>query len=75
MRFSWLQCAAPQRAFVVQASTTLRKSPSATGAVVRALPSGLRVYPTGNKQDLWWEVADDNDNVGWVRNDKLAPAE
>lgn len=63
---------APIQTFVVQQSTTLRTAPE-TGAVVRALPSGLRVYPTGNRDGMWWEVMDDNDNIGWVQNDRLAP--
>jgi curli biogenesis system outer membrane secretion channel CsgG len=65
---------APTRSFTVQSSTTLRRTPSDKGAVVRALPGGMTVFPTGNKDGMWWEVADDNDNVGWVRNDKLAAA-
>lgn len=63
---------APSRSFTVVTSTTLRKTPNPKGAVIRALPAGLVVYPTGNKEGLYWEVADDNDNVGWVSNDKLA---
>ena len=63
---------APSRSFTVQSPTTLRKTPSPKAAVIRALPAGLTVYPTGNKSDMWWEVADDNDNVGWVMNDKLS---
>ncbi len=66
---------APSRSFTVQTATTLRKTPSPKGAVIRALPAALVVYPTGNKEGLWWEVADDNDNVGWVMNDKLAASQ
>lgn len=65
--------AAPSKTFVAQAVVNLRKGPNTTSAVIRALPAGSIVYPTGNKQDLWWEVADENDNVGWVLNTKLAP--
>jgi hypothetical protein len=32
------------------------------------------VYPTGARNGLWWEVADENGNVGWVINSKLAPS-
>ncbi len=67
--------AAPSRSFTVQSPTTMRKAPNSKGAVIRALPAGMVVYPTGNKSDLWWEVADDNDNVGWVLNDKLAASQ
>ena len=64
--------AAPVQTFVVQQATTLRSAPE-TGSVVRALPEGLRVYPTGNRDGMWWEIMDDNDNLGWVQNDRLAP--
>jgi hypothetical protein len=63
--------AAPTRSFTVAAPTTMRKTPASNGAVVRSMPAGLTVYPTGNKQDIWWEIVDDNDNSGWVQNDKL----
>lgn len=64
---------APIQTFTVQQPSTLRSSPSPQGAVVRALPQGLRVYPTGNRDGAWWEVMDDNDNIGWVQNERLAP--
>ncbi|MEL6379825.1 MAG: SH3 domain-containing protein, partial [Pseudomonadota bacterium] len=31
------------------------------------------VYPLGRKEGLWWEIEDENGNVGWVPNDKLKP--
>ncbi|WP_303829746.1 CsgG/HfaB family protein [Asticcacaulis taihuensis] len=67
--------AAPSRSFTVQTATTLRSAPNTTGKVIRALPVGLTVYPTGNKDGMYWEVADDNDNVGWVKNDSLAASQ
>ncbi|CAM3336781.1 CsgG/HfaB family protein [Asticcacaulis taihuensis] len=67
--------AAPSRSFTVRTATTLRSAPNATGKVIRALPVGLTVYPTGNKDGMYWEVADDNDNVGWVKNDSLAASQ
>ena len=69
------KAAAPERAFTVQAATTLRKTPDPKGAVVRALPVGLTLYPTGEKNGIWWQVADDNDNIGWVKNDTLSAAQ
>lgn len=64
--------AAPTRSFDVLTATTLRSTPDAKGKVLRALPVGLTVYPTGEKNGMWWQVADDNDNIGWVMNDKLS---
>ena len=66
--------AAPAKTFTAQAPVAMRTTPAATGKVIRTLPVGAIVYPTGNKNGLWWEVADENDNVGWVLNTKLAPS-
>ena len=66
--------AAPARTFTAQASVAMRASAAASGKVIRTLPPGAIVYPTGAKNGLWWEVADENDNVGWVLNTKLAPS-
>jgi curli biogenesis system outer membrane secretion channel CsgG len=49
-------------------------APAGHGRQVRKLALGATVYPTGNKNGLWWEVADENDNVGWVLNTKWQPA-
>lgn len=67
--------AAPKEAFVVRVgSVALRRSPANSSGVVRTLESGMLVYPTGAKEGLWWEVEDENENVGWVENDKLEQA-
>lgn len=64
----------PTKTFTVLAPVALRFSASANATVVRTLPVGAVVYLTGAKNGLWWEVADENDNVGWVLNTKLAPS-
>jgi curli biogenesis system outer membrane secretion channel CsgG len=66
--------AAPTKTFTAMGPVAMHKTASAQGAVIRTLPPGSIVYPTGNKNGLWWEVADENDNVGWVLNTKLAPS-
>ncbi|SFS02334.1 CsgG/HfaB family protein [Sphingomonas jatrophae] len=66
--------AAPAKAFRATALVSLRKAPNPKGALIRTLPAGSEVYPTGNKEGMWWEVADENDNVGWTLNTKLAPS-
>lgn len=66
--------ASPAKTFTATAPTNLRSAPNPQGALIRNLPPGAIVYPTGKKQDLWWEVADENDNVGWVLNTKLEPS-
>ena len=66
--------AAPTKSFTAQGPVALRKAAAANAATIRTLPAGAIVYPTGQKQGLWWEVADENDNVGWVLNTRLAPS-
>ena len=66
--------AAPSKTFTAVAPVNLRRTADAKGALVRTLQPGSIVYPTGAKNGLWWEVADENDNVGWVLNTKLEPS-
>lgn len=65
--------ATPAKTFTAQRAIAMRATAVAAGKVIRTLPAGATVYPTGNKNGLWWEVADENDNVGWVLNTGLAP--
>lgn len=67
--------AAPKKTFTAQGPVAMRVSAAATARAIRTLPAGSIVYPTGNQNGLWWEVADENDNVGWVLNTKLAPSQ
>ena len=66
--------AAPAKTFTAQGPVAMRAGASAGAKVIRTLPPGAIVYPTGARNGLWWEVADENDNVGWVINTKLAPS-
>ena len=66
--------AAPTKSYVAIAPLVMRRAPAAGAGVVRSLAPGAVLYPTGNKDGMWWEVADDNDNVGWVLNTKLEPS-
>lgn len=66
--------AAPSKTFTATAAVNMRRTADAKGALVRTLQPGNVVYPTGAKNGLWWEVADENDNVGWVLNTKLEPS-
>jgi hypothetical protein len=67
--------AAPTRTFTAIGPVQMHRTAAAGGAVIRTLPTGAIVYPTGKKDGLWWEVADENDNVGWVLNTRLAPSQ
>lgn len=66
--------ASPTKTFTAQAPVAMRAAPVATAKAIQTLQPGSIVYPTGKKEGLWWEVADENDNVGWVLNTKLAPS-
>jgi len=35
-------------------------------AVVRDLDPGMMLYPTGEKEGVWWKVTDELGNEGWV---------
>lgn len=68
--------AAPKETFKVSAkSVAMKRSPSASSSAVRTLEKGDVVYPTGAKEGTWWEVEDENGNVGWVENPNLKPVE
>jgi curli biogenesis system outer membrane secretion channel CsgG len=66
--------AAPAKTFTAQVAVAMHATAAAAAKILRTLPAGAIVYPTGIKDGLWWQVADENDNVGWVLNTKLAPS-
>ena len=65
--------AAPRQSFVTRAVVEMKRSPAKSSSTVRKLDPGMMVYPTGGKEDMWWEVEDENGNTGWIQNDKLEP--
>jgi curli biogenesis system outer membrane secretion channel CsgG len=64
--------AAPQRAYRTTQATPLRSRANG-GQVMRNLPAGATVYPSGERDGMWWRVTDENENEGWVNNDFLEP--
>jgi len=65
---------APREAFMVSVdSVKMHRSPSNSSSSVRSLERDAMVYPTGAREEMWWEVEDENGNVGWIENDKLKP--
>jgi curli biogenesis system outer membrane secretion channel CsgG len=58
--------AAGIQAYFVKQAIVMRKSPSPQASQVRSFNSGDMVYPTGQKNGIWWEVDDENGNRGWV---------
>lgn len=67
--------ATPAKTFTAQRPVAMRVSAAPGAKIIRTLPAGAIVYPTGNKNGLWWEIADENDNVGWALNTGLAPSQ
>lgn len=65
--------AAPKKSFVTINAVDMKRSPSPSSSNVRKLQGGMVVYPLGGKEGMWWEVEDENGNVGWLLNDNLEP--
>ena len=42
------------------------KGPDTKAEVVRDLDPGMMLYPTGEKEGIWWKVTDEHGNEGWV---------
>lgn len=40
--------------------------PDPKSKVVRDLDAGMMLYPTGEKEGIWWKVSDELGNEGWV---------
>jgi curli biogenesis system outer membrane secretion channel CsgG len=66
--------AAPTQAVTMQRPGRLYTSASEKSKVVRPLDAGMILYPTGNKDGVWWEVKDELGNEGWVSSLSLALA-
>lgn len=52
----------------------LYTKPDLKSSVVRDLDAGTMLYPTGEKQGIWWKVSDELGNEGWVPSGVLALA-
>ncbi len=63
-----------QQAVTVQKAGKMYDSPSLKGNVVRDLDVGMTLYPTGEKQGVFWKVNDELGNEGWVVSTSLALA-
>jgi len=44
----------------------LFEKPDLKSNVVRDLDAGAMLYPTGDKEGIWWKVSDELGNMGWV---------
>ena len=61
------------QAYTATQNVILRKSPSTSAPSVRTFAPGDLVYPTGQKNGVWWEVDDENGNRGWVSSAYITP--
>ena len=65
--------AAGIQAYTVKNPVVMRASPSPQAKQVRSFNVGDLVYPTGQKNGIWWEVDDENGNRGWVTSTTISP--
>src|SRR6201994_4346787 len=66
--------ASPSQAVTMSRAGRLYVTASEKSKVVRPLDPGMMLYPTGNKNGVWWEVKDELGNQGWVSSLSLALA-
>ena len=60
------QAAAPIQTYVIKQNIAMRSAAAPTAKVVRQFQAGDSVFPTGQKNGVWWEVDDETGNRGWV---------
>jgi hypothetical protein len=57
---------APTQAVTMSRPGRMYAAADTKSKVVRPLDPGMMLYPTGNKDGVWWEVKDELGNAGWV---------
>jgi curli biogenesis system outer membrane secretion channel CsgG len=67
------QASAPIQTYAVRQAVALRATASPSAKAVRTFQVGDSVFPTGNKNGVWWEVDDENGNRGWVTSTMIGP--
>ncbi len=65
---------APSQSVSMSRAGRMYASASDKSKVVRPLDAGMMLYPTGNKNGVWWEVKDELGNQGWVSSLSIALA-
>jgi hypothetical protein len=61
------------QAYTVTGNLNMRSRPSPQAGIVRHFNAGDLVYPTGQKDGIWWQVDDENGNRGWVTSSAISP--
>jgi curli biogenesis system outer membrane secretion channel CsgG len=64
---------APQQAYKVTRAFIMRITASPSARSVRSLGPGDEVFPTGQRDGIWWQVDDENGNRGWVSSAAISP--
>jgi hypothetical protein len=60
------QASSPVQTYVAKQAIAMRAEASPTAKIVRQFQPGDSVFPTGQKNGVWWEVDDETGNRGWV---------
>lgn len=60
-----------QQSVSVVKAAKLYEQPNLKATIVRDLDPGMTLYPTGDKQGVWWKVNDELGNEGWVLSPSL----
>jgi len=55
-----------QQAVTMAKPGRMYAKPDQKATVVRDLDAGMMLYPTGEKEGIWWKVSDELGNEGWV---------
>ncbi|HEY2661920.1 MAG TPA: CsgG/HfaB family protein [Caulobacteraceae bacterium] len=61
------------QAYTATKPTSLRTRALGTAKALRSFAPGDLVYPTGQKNGIWWEADDENGNRGWVLSTAISP--
>ena len=65
---------APAQTVTLSRPGVLHSAADEKSSVVRPLDAGMILYPTGQKNGVWWEVSDEVGNKGWVSSLSLSLA-
>ena len=65
---------APSQTVTLSRPGVLHSAADEKSSVVRPLDAGMILYPTGQKEGVWWEVSDEVGNKGWVSSLSLSLA-
>ena len=65
---------APSQTVTVSRPGVMRVSANEKAKVLKPIDAGTILYPTGQKDGVWWEVSDEVGNKGWVSSLSLSNA-